>query len=442
MTAGDPATVAAIDALMARQARQYRDAAQREAVLAAADRDAACVVAQAIAAIVLLHRGERDRAAGYLERGRAAQATASDREQRFLAAIAAWQRGEVDTMIAELETIAEHYPRDLYAVRLCCMHKFYTRKDPDGALALVRKVVPAAQDRAAMVGLLSFMEEEAKLFAEAEAHGREAVALDRTSILGQHTVAHVMEAEGRDREGVAWLRPFIDTWDDLNESFYPHMWMHLGLFHLGLGESEAVCEIIDRGCFARYADLAPAQLYGAVLMVRAELDGIDLGDRWRVLAARIEKDRYVHVDPLTDLHLLYALERGGRDAARFPPSLEAHAAQVHESMRGKWQGTVVPMARAIRAFLTGDAEQSWHWLHGEPVATRFFAVGGSDVERSVFTTIWLHTLLRSGRRAEAIEVLEAMRRQRGDQPRLVALLAVARQERNPSAELQQSIDEA
>ena len=148
-------------------------------------------------------------------------------------------------------------------------------------------MIDQIDDRGQAYALLSFMEEEAGLFEQAEASARAAVDLDRTLILGQHTVAHVMEAQGRDAEGVAWLERFTDTWDDLNESFHPHMWMHFGLHYLGVGDGARALALFDAEIVPRYLDRGPAQLYGANLLARAELAGFDVGDRFAKIAAHV-----------------------------------------------------------------------------------------------------------------------------------------------------------
>ena len=117
-----------------------------------------------------------------------------------MSAIDAWARGDFDAAIEAHERIADEYPADIFSVQLCCTHKFYARKDPEGALRIMQSVMPANGILAHAHGFLSFMLEEARRFEEAEASGRKAVQMDRGNVMGQHTVAHVMEAQGRFKE--------------------------------------------------------------------------------------------------------------------------------------------------------------------------------------------------------------------------------------------------
>ena len=409
VTTDRPETVTAIDRLLDRQANQRLDGAERAALFAAADRDPAALP-NTIAAILSIHAGDKGRVSRYLQRARAAQA--SEREASFRDAAAAWAEGDVDTAIARFEDVAARWPRDMYAVRLCCTLKFYARKDADGSLALVRRVIDQIDDRGQAYALLSFMEEEAGLFEQAEASARAAVALDRTLILGQHTVAHVMEAQGRDAEGVAWLEQFTDTWDDLNESFHPHMWMHLGLHHLGVGDGAQALALFDEQIASRYLDGGPAQLYGANLLARAELAGFDVGDRFAKIATHIDVAAHRHLDALSDLHHVYTLARTPGGAAAFVDSMARHAQTLHASVKPTWEAVVLPTAAAIVHFTLGDHTGAAAAL--EPAQERFIELGGSAVERGVFADLWLHALIASGRTEEARAALDALRRRKGD----------------------------
>ncbi|NQV81116.1 MAG: hypothetical protein HQ495_11225 [Alphaproteobacteria bacterium] len=405
-----PETIAAIDALLARQANQRLDQAERAALIATADQDPAAMP-NTIAAILGVHAGDKVGAARYLGRARAAP-SANDRETLFLDATAAWADGDIDKAIAGFEQIADRWPRDMYAVRLCCTLKFYARKDADGALALVRRVIDQIDDRGQAYALLSFMEEEAGLFAEAEGSARAAVDLDPTLILGQHTVAHVMEAQGRDAEGVEWLERFTDSWDDLNESFNPHMWMHLGLHYLGIGDGAQALKLFDAEIAPRYLDKGPAQLYGANLLARAELAGFDVGDRFARIASHIDVAAHRHLDALSDLHHVYVLSRTPAGAAAFVNSMMQHVDSLHPNVKPTWDDVVLPTAQAIVLFNSGDAAGAAAVL--DSAHDRFIDLGGSAVERGVFADLWLHALIDSGRRTEAAAELDVLRARKGD----------------------------
>jgi tetratricopeptide (TPR) repeat protein len=404
-----PETVTIMNRLLDRQANQRLDSVERAALLDAADTDPAAMP-NIIVAILNIHAADSAKVAHYLGRARAAPAP-NDREIRFIAATAAWAEGDVDTAIANFEDITLQWPRDMYAVRMCCTLKFYARKDADGSLALVRRVIDQVEDRGQAYALLSFMEEEAGLFAEAEASARAAVAVDRNLILGQHTVAHVMEAQGRDAEGVAWLEQFTDTWGDLNESFNPHMWMHLGLHHLGIGQADQALRLFDEEIATRYLDKGPAQLYGANLLARVALAGLDIGDRFNTIAAQIDVATHRHTDPLSDLHHVYALASTGGPVTAFIASMTRHADGLHANMKPTWREVVLPVADGIVRFAAGDMAGTVAAI--ENAQPRFIELGGSAVERGVFENLWLHALIGDGRKDDALAALGDLRTRKG-----------------------------
>jgi hypothetical protein len=402
-------TVAAIDRLLECQANQRLDGPERTALQAAADRDSAAMP-NVIAAILSIHTADAVQVAHYLARAKAAP-TPTDREALFVTAAAAWADGDVDTAVTNFETIADRWPRDMYAVRMCCTLKFYVRKDADGALALVRRVIDQVDDRGQAYALLSFMEEETGLLADAEASARAAIGLDPNLILGQHTVAHVMEAQGRDAEGVAWLEQFTDTWDDLNESFNPHMWMHFGLHYLGTGRGDQAIKLFDNQIAPRYLNQGPAQLYGCNLLARAELAGFDVGDRFATVAAYLDVKAHRHTDPLSDLHHVHALSRAQGPVDDLVASMARHATGLHANMQPTWRDVVLPTAEGITRFNAGDVAAAAAAL--ERAQPRFIELGGSAVERGVFENMWLHTLIGCGRKADAANALEELRGRKG-----------------------------
>ncbi len=302
VTTGRGETVAALNRYADDQFNIRHAGASEQEILQAAKEDPDCVLVNAYAALIKLQAGEGDTAAAYLQAARTHAAMATERENLFLAAIEAWAEGDFTSAVAAHEKIANLYPLDFLSAQLCCRHKFYVHRDVAGALRVMQAVVEANADSPQAIAFLSFMLEEAGDFEAAEARGREAVALDRGVVFGQHTVAHVMEAEGRFREGIEWLEQFPDTWDDLNPSFLPHMWMHLSIFYIGVGDLDPVRDIHDNHVLAHYGEAPPAQLYAANALARAELEGADVGNRWQDLAARIAAPPYRHIDALSDVH--------------------------------------------------------------------------------------------------------------------------------------------
>ena len=58
-----------------------------------------------------------------------------------------------------------------------------------------------------------------------------------------HAVAHVMEMQGRQAGGIAWMNGRKAAW--VNGNFANHLWWHLSLYNLDLGQYDRVLEVYD-----------------------------------------------------------------------------------------------------------------------------------------------------------------------------------------------------
>ena len=84
--------------------------------------------------------------------------------------------------------------------------------------------------------------EENRDFSHAEELGRRAVAIRPSHPYAIHAVAHVMEMRGRQSGGIWWMTSREDDWALGN--FRNHLWWHLSLYHLDLGQIDRVLEIL------------------------------------------------------------------------------------------------------------------------------------------------------------------------------------------------------
>ena len=78
----------------------------------------------------------------------------------------------------------------------------------------------------------------AAITAAAEAAGRAAIAVNPADTWGVHALAHVMEMEGRQKEGIALLRGMQQHWQQA-PALAVHQWWHLTLFLIERGQLDA-----------------------------------------------------------------------------------------------------------------------------------------------------------------------------------------------------------
>ncbi|HKA72793.1 MAG TPA: hypothetical protein VKE26_13355, partial [Xanthobacteraceae bacterium] len=171
----------------------------------------------------------------------------TDQEQRHLIAILHLIDGRWHMAARVLEDLAIEYPRDLLALQVGHQLDFF-RGDARMLRDRIARALPAWSTETpgyhTMLGMLAFGLEEAGHYTEAERAGRRAIELEPRDAWAQHAVAHVMEMQGRQRDGIAWMRRNSDHWS--RDSFFAvHNWWHLALYHLDLGEIDDVLELFD-----------------------------------------------------------------------------------------------------------------------------------------------------------------------------------------------------
>jgi tetratricopeptide (TPR) repeat protein len=158
--------------------------------------------------------------------------------------------------------------------------------------------------------------EECGAYQEAERWGREAVERNPGDLWAIHSVAHVLEMQGRSAEGVKWLNYTPDQWAKKNP-FKAHVWWHAALFFLAQGEYERALSLYDNEICSVNSETYVDVSNRAALLKRLEMSGVDIGERWKELSEHSEKRIHDHMLPFRDAHFCLALAANGNfDAAR------------------------------------------------------------------------------------------------------------------------------
>ncbi|MFN3482931.1 tetratricopeptide repeat protein [Rhabdaerophilum calidifontis] len=380
--------------------------------------------------LVLLARGELVGAAreSAAHAARCLDAGAGPGEKAFVAAAGAAAHGAWRVAIDQIEAALADDPSDSLSVKMSHALRFMLG-DKAGMLRSItraRRRLPAGHAHAGfLAGCHAFALEENGLYAEAEAAGRHAVALEPRDAWGLHAVSHVHEMTGRHAEGIRWIEAGADSFRHCN-NFGGHLFWHLALFKLESGAIAEVFDLYDRRIRAEESDDFRDIANGASLLTRLELDGHDVGARWEELADKAEARLADRSLVFADLHYLLALIGAGRNAAALTLARSIgraeprHAAQVPVVER-----TGRALAEGLVHFADGDMDRALERLlaaRGERVL-----IGGSDAQRDVFEQVLVEAALRAGAgdiaRALLTERLRTRRRNRFAEERLRRLVA-------------------
>jgi tetratricopeptide (TPR) repeat protein len=245
--------------------------------------------AQAIKGLSVLMLGRSELLPMAQEAQQAAQLgyeAALPRERKYVDALEAWLAGRPSRAVALMEQILDVDPADALAMKLSHGIRFILG-DCTGMRASVERVMPAyAPDHAArgyLLGCHSFALEETGSYEKAGIAGRQALWMAPDDAWGLHAVAHVHEMTGNAAQGLEWLTGREEAWAHCNNFRY-HVWWHKALMHLDLGQIDQALMLYDtevrKDKTDDYRDISNA----TSLLMRLELEGVCVGNRWEELS--------------------------------------------------------------------------------------------------------------------------------------------------------------
>ena len=334
---------------------------------------------------------------------------ANRREQLHIAAVRAWLDGDWERAVDGWGRASIAHPRDLLALQLAHVGDFFLGHSHMLRDRVARVLPHWGRDvpgHGFVQGMYAFGLEESGEYAQAEARGREAVALNGQDGWAVHAVAHVLEMQGRAVEGARFLADGAAAWAP-NSLFAFHLWWHQALFHLDADNAPAALALFDDKISAGGWGQALELVDGASLLWRIALLGHDPGGRWELLADRWETRVDDGYYAFNDVHAMTAFVGAGRDDAQqrqIAAARRAAAGNGTAAMMAREVG--VPACEGLAAFGRGDwslAIERLLPLRGK--ANRF---GGSHAQRDLFSWTLTEAALRAGDRALA-DVLVAER---------------------------------
>lgn len=379
-------------------------------VKAALAADPECALAHVVRGYLMLLMGNTalvPKARQALESATPLLEGATERERRHAEVLRHWSAGENAAAARELEAIAAKWPHDLLAVRLAHQWAFWhgdrerLRDVPARTLERWDESLPGYHF---LLGMHAFGLEECGQYAEAEATGRRGVELNPEDHWATHAVGHVLEMQGRQREGIAWLDGLKQHWGGAND-FINHLWWHRTLYHLELEQFDRVLAIYDEHIRTGRLDFYLVMHNAASLLWRLELYGVDVGDRWQELAGHAAERVTDHANPFNDMHYAMALAAAGeQDALRqHLASLRSDAAQRPGSWAPVFREVTVPLCEALAAWRAGRPGEAVEGIRR--VQAGLHRAGGSHAQRDVVMETLVVVALQAGRHELARDLL-------------------------------------
>lgn len=385
------------------------------ALLAAAPGFALGQAAKGMFCLLLGRRELLPAARDALAAAQAARPAALPREQLYVEALEVWLAAQPSLAIRKLEQVLQQWPADSLAMKMSHAIRFVLG-DCAGMRRSIERVMPAyAPDHAGrgyLLGCHAFALEETGDYTKAEIAGKQALWMAPDDAWGLHAVAHVHDMTGNAQAGLEWLTGREEAWAHCNNFRY-HVWWHKALMHLDLGQTDLVLDLYDREVRKDrtddYRDISNA----TSLLMRLELEGVTVGNRWEELAelsaSRTEDGCLI----FADLHYLLALSGHGKplEAKRLVQRIHADAKAGGSETAARMAIPGCAAAAGLEAFGDGDYGQAF--AHLSKARSSLQLAGGSHAQRDVFERMTIDAGIRAGRLDAVEAILDDRRFKRG-----------------------------
>jgi hypothetical protein len=318
------------------------------------------------------------------------------RERAHLEAVQQVLDGRWACACRSWDSLLIEHPRDALALQWAQLWDFYRgdsaalRARPARALAEWDEHDPLYPH---VLALWAFGLEENHCLAQAEEAGRRALALDARAPWAVHSVAHVMDMQGRFDDGAAWLRQHQAAWSEGN-GFATHLWWHTALFRLEGLDTAGALRVVDGHLAAEQMQVGLQRVDAASMLWRLHLLGADVAPRSVALLAGwpLQGEGEAGHYAFNDVHVLLPMLMAGDGAAA-----ERWLARCAEREVG------LPLARGLIAFARGDSDEAADQLYAARASAQ--RLGGSHAQRDVIDQTLLAACARGSRKALGRAVL-------------------------------------
>lgn len=378
--------------------------------------DPDCTLAHACRGLFSLLLGRRelvDTARACLTKARTDGVTR--REALYVHALAEWLAGWPSKAVHAIEAVLERHPEDALAMKLGHSIRFILG-DLGGMRQSIERVLPAYDTdhpaRGYLHGCYAFTLEESGAYRRAEREGRYALELAPDDVWGMHAVAHVYDMTARSHDGIRFINARRDGWKHCNNFRY-HVWWHLALMHLDIGDTARVLSLYDEEVRAErtddYRDIANA----ASLLMRLELEGINVGCRWDELSEICVRRTGDGCLAFADLHYMMAFGGAGDDdaAQTLIARIQTDAWRCSGDMESVMRFPALSAAQGLKAFRAGAFAQALSHL----IAARsgLSRIGGSHAQRDIFERLAIEAAICCGEHETARGLIDARSAHRG-----------------------------
>lgn len=325
---------------------------------------------------------------------------ANAREKGHIRAIGLWVAGDLYGSSQAYADILNDFPRDIVALQFghqtdfLLGHVSSTRDRPARVMGHWSQNDP---QYSYILGMQAFGLEEAGHFSAAQAMAEQSVSLNVKDTWGVHALAHCLEMQGKTEQGVEFMTACEEHWGHDNYLSIHNRW-HLSLYHIERCEFDETLAMHDTHMQVTSKSELMDMHDSAALLWRLQLDGVDVGDRWAIVA-----DKYAEVVDqaymaFTDLHAMMSFAATGREAEAQAQLTALKKAATRTDTSGDIIRTAgLSLVRGFYAFGRGDYGQAKQLLSA--ARHNGHLIGGSIAQRDVINWTLTEAAMRDGDKA-------------------------------------------
>lgn len=323
---------------------------------------------------------------------------ATKREQMHAEAASHWSHGRKRAALATWESILVTEPTDILALRLAHHGHFYEGDGQNLRDTVTRRLFAWNPDIAGygyVKGMQAFGFEETHNYEAALRAGHEAVEINGYDAWAIHAVAHVHEMRDETQVGIDWIKKNNAGWQSSNNFRYHIQW-HQMLMYLDQQNYDEVLRQYDEELWDEESEEYLDLVNDAAVLLRLELHGQSVGDRWQALAEKCKSHSTDQALAFIDVHHAVSLSSvPGDDVKTLLDAMESYASESSDDNAQITGAIGVPLAHALVAHRAGDHGAVVDLLM--PLRYRLYLLGGSHAQRDLFTMVLINSAIASGR---------------------------------------------
>ena len=288
-----------------------------------------------------------------------------DPARRHAAAARAWLEGGAALAVERYGAIVIDCPHDILALLVAHVLDFRLGRRHmlrDRVAQVLPKWEIARPGYASVLAMYAFGLEENGRYRRAEKTARRALAIDPRHPGAIHVIAHVMEMQGRFRQGLKFLAATESAWSE-GTGFSVHLAWHRALFYLDADDLNSALATYDAQIANERAAGMSVLADASALLWRLQLRNVDVGGRWSLLADRWDTQTLAGARPFYAVHAMMAFAAAGRTAAAvhlFDALPHTHASDTSLSLPE--EALAPPFCEALLAFARNDYAACVEWL--------------------------------------------------------------------------------